>query len=93
MSKTIKVICQHLIADSVLQQFSYLGRRDKLCFKKYDNITKLIVRACSDSMLACFTGTKKEKKEKKLEIRESATKYFTTQYIKHATERFAASIK
>lgn len=94
MQETVREICQNLISDSELQKFSYLGRKGKLRFKDYDNITKLIVCACSDSMLQGHTeGTEEEKRQRVLEMKNSVELYFTKEYIKHAKQRYQNSNK
>ncbi len=94
MQETVREICRHLISESELQKFSYHGRRGKLRFKEYDNITKLIVCACSDSMLRHHTAEKEEDEEKLfLEMKKSVDLYFTKEYIKHAKKRFENYIK
>lgn len=94
MHETVREICQHLISDSELQKFSYLGRKGKLRFKDYDNITKLIVCSCSDSMLQDHTTKNKKIKKNRFSVmKKSVNLYFTKEYIKHAKQRYENSLK
>lgn len=92
MNGTVREICENLISDRVLKDYSYLGRRTKCCFKDYDNIKDLIVKAATDS----FIKEKKNLSQEEVDVEEienSAELYFTTEYIKHATKRYESAIK
>ncbi len=90
MPETVREVCRHLISDEYLQDFSYLGRRQgKYRFKDYDNVTKLIVHACSESLLeGKFVEDEKQRNEMFLEQCKSVETYFTSECIKHAKQRW-----
>lgn len=87
----------HNQLDSVLMKYSYLGRRQKLRFKDFDNITKLVVASTIGSMKRRYLEVhgkpmvQSDDEAKKLYI--DVEKYFTCEYIKKAGTRFSRSLK
>lgn len=80
-----------MIDDTLLKQYSYLGRGKKERFKNFDNITKLIVLATMDSMKEKYL----EIHEKEMDLNKDAAEalyksieeYFKREYIKAAEKR------
>lgn len=97
MQKTVSEICRHFISDKVLKEYSYLGQRNKLRFKDFDNITKLIISSTIESMQRVhrdiFGKNKEETEEEKKSLYESVHSFFTREYIKKAEQRYKRSLK
>lgn len=87
MGETLREICRHMISDTLLKEYSYLGRKGKKRFKDFDNVTKLIVCATLKSL------TDKNKldtsNEHKIDLvpYKSVEDYFTKEFIKSASTR------
>ncbi len=95
MRDTVKEISTHLICDGLLKKFSYHGQRQKLRFKEYDNITKLIVLATKESLRRVhrdiYGKEKVESPEDAKKLYDEIEMYFTKEYIKKAEYRWNQS--
>lgn len=94
MHSTVKMISQYMICDNVLKDYSYLGRRKKLPFIKYYNITRVIISSTIKSMNSTnrqiLKKDKEETDEEKKKLYDEVKDYFTKEFIKKATDRLAS---
>lgn len=73
MYDTVREVAQNMIVDKVLMKYSYCGRRNKLSFKEYYNVTNVIITSTIASMKRVY---RQKHKKDKTETEEEKEKFY-----------------
>lgn len=83
LTTTMRNITSRIVDDEVLEKYSYEGMAQKLPFKGFDNITKLIVQTTMDAHNYFNAGTQDYKEVSLLDV----SVHFEDKFLKYAKQR------